>query len=398
MYLEAKNLYDHGRYRDAYILLRPFLTASTDIRTTKLMLELSKILKHYDDAIYLSRKILSVDPEYVNANAACGIAFYYKGLYNEANKELNIYFKKVQSDPEACLVKGLLAIKIQKDVALAMKIFCQALSICKNESLKENIYVELCNASILFSKILKYNNSPDALKASEAAIVNLDKAISLFPSNSELHSQKGGLLYIKNDFQGAIDSYLTSISCNPKDVTTYNSLSVVYNKLNQNELALKYLDEALAIDKKCAETYFNFGCIYKDTDERKALEYFNKTVEIEPLHKFAFYSIGNIHKILGQLDQAIESYKKAIKNNPTFTQNYCRLASVLTASELDEEATVYFMKGLEMRFNEVAKNNEPLKVMEFYTLYNQSPDEVEENVLSSEMNDMKLLGDKIDSE
>ncbi|MBN2444206.1 MAG: CHAT domain-containing protein, partial [Spirochaetales bacterium] len=63
-----------------------------------------------------------------------------------------------------------------------------------------------------------------------------------------------------------------------------------------------------------ADCYIHLGVIYKDLcDYPKALEYYNKAIELDSNAKDAcLLNIGNVHKHLGNCNKALEYYKKAI--------------------------------------------------------------------------------------
>jgi lipoprotein NlpI len=51
-----------------------------------------------------------------------------------------------------------------------------------------------------------------------------------------------------------------------------------------------------AITKKVIESYNTIGASYANTDKIKAVEYFNKTLVIDPTNAYAMESIGKLKK------------------------------------------------------------------------------------------------------
>lgn len=80
-------------------------------------------------------------------------------------------------------------------------------------------------------------------------------------------------------------------------------------------------EEARAIFEDCikkdilkAESHYNLGLIYFETeDARKAVAQMELALKVEPKHAGALYFLGNISYMKGEMDEALNYYKKALK-------------------------------------------------------------------------------------
>ena len=98
------------------------------------------------------------------------------------------------------------------------------------------------------------------------------------------------------------------------------------NKLNEGEtlFADGKIDEAEACflslvesDSYCKEAYNNLGVIaFQKDDKEKAIDYFTRALEIDPLYKDTIINYTNLLRELDQLPIAIPLLEKIAELNP----------------------------------------------------------------------------------
>ena len=75
---------------------------------------------------------------------------------------------------------------------------------------------------------------------------------------------------------------------------------------------------------------YNIGNIYFAQKKFKdAIEKFKKATAINPAHSFAYNNIGLAYKKLGNFNEALKFYKKAIDSNKDFVDGHVNYGTLL---------------------------------------------------------------------
>lgn len=107
----------------------------------------------------------------------------------------------------------------------------------------------------------------------EAALETYQRVLNVDPGQAELASRVAALLTRQEDFPRAIDVLKDAIKANPKQSGPFLQLAVIYAKyLKKTDQALKYANQAVALDPKNIEAYQRlFEIQLAAGDARKAL-------------------------------------------------------------------------------------------------------------------------------
>ena len=146
----------------------------------------------------------------------------------------------------------------------------------------------------------------------------------------EYEKAKDTVNFVKTLEEGAIKF--------PKEEYYVTSLINIYIYSNQNEKALKYINEAL-VQKPSAQLYDVMGRVYETglKNNEKALECFNKALELDPAYSESLGNLGRIYYNEGahKLEEA-----NAISDNTKYQ------AVLAEAKVFFEKARPYFEKAL----------------------------------------------------
>jgi tetratricopeptide (TPR) repeat protein len=98
--------------------------------------------------------------------------------------------------------------------------------------------------------------------------------------------------------------------------------------------AIEYLDNAIKLQPNNAEAYTKRGAAYINLGQyQQAIEDFNKSIGLKQDYVFAYNNRGAAHIKLGQYQQAIEDFNKAIGLKKDY------------ASAYNNRGTVYLVQG-----------------------------------------------------
>lgn len=126
--------------------------------------------------------------------------------------------------------------------------------------------------------------------------------------------------YVKQGrMQDAITYLQDHLKKNPDDVKAKQVLANVYFSANDIKNAKKAYLDVLKVEPS-AETYNNLGIVYlKEENARKAVESFQKAVDLDPGFARAYFNLGELSLISGRFEMALGFFKKVEtldKNHP----------------------------------------------------------------------------------
>lgn len=149
---------------------------------------------------------------------------------------------------------------------------------------------------------IKYNNqgvqayqSSNLIKAKKLYL----KAIRLDPNYQEAHYNLAVVYLVLHDFSQAITHFEASLKLNPHHQDSRQGLT-----------------QALLLRSKTLQTQEKYV---------HAIEDISKAITLEPTQPVLHYNQGIMYEQLGELNQAISSYQKAIQLDPLFFQTYPQL-------------------------------------------------------------------------
>jgi len=124
-------------------------------------------------------------------------------------------------------------------------------------------------------------------------------------------------------------------------------------KRKKLEAEVKAINEKLKSDVEAMQKInsvkkaFNDGNnAYKLGQYQQALEYYNKALSIDSTFYSAYYGKGLTLKKMRKYREAAEAYHGAIRHNPTYTEAYVALGKIYTALNKHDDAVETYQKGV----------------------------------------------------
>jgi len=100
--------------------------------------------------------------------------------------------------------------------------------------------------------------------------------------------------------------------------------------------------------------HFNSGVhFYNQRELSKAIQAYQKVIELDPTYVEAYNNLGIIYQMLGDMDRAFGAYQKSTEINPRYEKGYNNLGILLFLKGRYEEAVEAFQKALAINSNNI---------------------------------------------
>ncbi len=148
-----------------------------------------------------------------------------------------------------------------------------------------------------------------------------------------------------------------------RQVKTYKNISVekglTLTPGSQKEASsAKQIEPEQAVEKdtpvKDVLMYFNMAVdFYRQREISKAINAYQKVIELDPAYVEAYNNLGIIYQDLGDFDKALKLYQTSIEINPRYEKAYNNLGIVLFLNERYEESKEAFQNALGINPNNI---------------------------------------------
>ena len=103
--------------------------------------------------------------------------------------------------------------------------------------------------------------------------------------------------------------------------------AVMLKELNQHDLAIERLKQAVESDKRFSSAYSMLGETYRETrDYENSVAYYRKAVELEPWSFQNHFNVGRVYQDMGELKLAAKAYGRACELEPDHLQAHMTAA------------------------------------------------------------------------
>ncbi len=195
-----------------------------------------------------------------------------------------------------------------------------------------------------------------------------NKALALRPSFYLALNALGLTNFMQGEFQNAAGYFEKCLQVNPGFSEARNYLGSVYQELGLLDRAEEEYRKAIADEtyKSRELPYYNLARLYLARDENEeALQLVEKSIEINSRMVMALNLKGIVLERLGRIEDAIDSYKKALRINPEDINLNYNLAVAYFKDDRREDAKIIFEKIYPKVTDKETKDkiNEYLKVL-----------------------------------
>ncbi len=157
-----------------------------------------------------------------------------------------------------------------------------------------------------------------------------------------------GLIECRRGAYPAMKDFLTQAAQHDKRLSVLNNLGFVATKLGNNEEAIRYLQEAVAINHDYTRSACNLGIVcYTTGDYAAADSIFSELIAVNPELMTPYHYLSLIRYKRGELQGAIDLILAAIEKFPRLASLKNNLALVYESIDKPEEAEKYYRQALE---------------------------------------------------
>jgi len=199
------------------------------------------------------------------------------------------------------------------------------------------------NADV-FKKLYElYMQSSDKVNAASS----LKKYVALNPADAPAQKNLGDVLYDTKDADGALAAYRAVIRLDPKIKGFYKRYAELVVAKGQQAEVIKVLSGAIASGEADAGTYMTLGMIYqKNAAYPKALEMYQKAVQVEPQNPDALSALADCQAKSGDVGAAIISYEQVVMMNPNAENEYREMGALYAAQGKTDQSIEAYRKYL----------------------------------------------------
>lgn len=150
-------------------------------------------------------------------------------------------------------------------------------------------------------------------QAKDLGLITLQKGVSTYPENHQLHFELGLLLEKSNRTEDAIIQMEKVLNLQPDHADALNFIGYSWADKNMRlEEALGYILRALELQPENGFIIDSLGWVYFRLGRfKEAVETLEKATTLEPGDPHILEHLGDAHKALGNHDKALKAYGKA---------------------------------------------------------------------------------------
>ena len=157
------------------------------------------------------------------------------------------------------------------------------------------------------------------MKHVNAQLEYLQKQVQAEPNNPKNRVELGYTYYLKGKNDLAIKEFNQALSIDPKYFDGYYNLGLVLNKEKRYNEALDNFQKAVEISPKDYKGHVQKGISYRGLKMfKEASESLAQASKLMPGSADIIYEIGRVAEDQGQIDAAIGIYKEALSYDPLF--------------------------------------------------------------------------------
>lgn len=179
-----------------------------------------------------------------------------------------------------------------------------------------------------------------AKKDYAGALIDVQEALKLDPSNAGFYQAKGDIFRDQNSDKSAIEAYQKAAQLDPNNADLHYIMALTYAKLGdttqQGVAAAKAIEKGT---KFAAESWVLVGDAYQKSKKYdSAADAYERALLAKQDYLQAYVNLGDVYRLLDKLPDAISAMKRGIKVFPTDGSLYTSLSWYYSLSDKHVDA------------------------------------------------------------
>ena len=328
----ARELRGQGKFKEALVEFYESLEGNqTDFPIYTAIADISSVLQNEKTAIKYYRKAIEYNTNNADLHLKLAQSLNNSGDSENAVKEFNIALKTTKKEDQAEVLQDLENLWVKK--------------------LQDN--PQDAAAHMNLGVVLQKKGDFDG------ALKEYQFAEEINPNDITTRLNIGTLCQAKKDYTTAINAYNTILQVNPDNLLAHYYKGTALRDMGQLDDAVKEFQFVLnkdASNTNAKEALFDTIKMFPDSQDVSAI--FKTFADNNPTDAIAQYKYGFHLHSLKRLDEALEYYKKTIALDPKFADAYLNMAVIYKEKNQTNNAISSLQNGLKS-----SPKNQKLKEM-----------------------------------
>ena len=180
--------------------------------------------------------------------------------------------------------------------------------------------------------------------------------LAVFISCSESDSSQGDQFFSNQQYEQAVEAYSGVLRSNSKNVNALYKRGRAYEELGDLDQAEKDFRRAFDLDSRNVQVLMSLSNLYqKRKDNEMALQYASYATEVPGAPAMAFFLKGRAYHLLGNTANAMSEYNTAIKIEDDFGQAYYYRGMLKRATQQNRTACADFKRALSLDYSQATE-------------------------------------------
>lgn len=168
----------------------------------------------------------------------------------------------------------------------------------------------------------------------------------VFISCSNEERKKGNDYFKQGNYEEAVSAYSGTLSTDPSNVNALYGRARAKEELGDMEGAIQDYEAALKYDDRNAKVLIGLGDVYyNQKDFANALYYYEQATNFEKNNAYALLMEGRANHKLGNVDEAMDLYNDALREDPELGQAYLYRGALRVSQKKNKAACEDFRKA-----------------------------------------------------